>query len=578
MSEGSEGLELPVWLGGCEKWVTGLTKRTTCDDVLYALLKHDGNPNDDDLDISGFCIFERWRDVERPLRGRTKILKVWRAWGDECRNVRFSVRKVDVPQDTSSEVSRTRRSRKHYSARERRSREKTRGRPISGTSGSGVHRKDYGPIDGNGMIDNRYKAQAFHDLVQLVIEQEKKIQDQLTRMRETDTQIENYETKMHELRMRENGENYVQEAYLRERGEDSGSSGGEELFPAIKANDLEAYMHICENILDLEERITGEQSRVLNLSHKIQEESILEAPPTPPRPAPCPPPPVECRQGAGGGPLQGAGGGFLTPVPEDRLQEEVERLRSELQRSQTLTEAQQHQLSLVEMTMSELDTKISQKADYMNRMLYEMNIAENATAAPPPPGREGGYTFFPQDRNSSSTSGVSEVSEMEGSDRSTSRSRQGDSVDSRSRDRLEERISSIRDKSRDRSTSVSSSRGRSGSVTSRGDCNSSRSNRTVTFSRDLSGSMSALCGPQSQLPSDPHQTRTYPNRPPLPPPPHPHTLNEEYYVTKTYYPPPSSYRDAYLNQPKTLSDDSNSDTGLSSLHSDEAPPILETLV
>lgn len=548
MSDGTDVVELPVWIGGCEKWVTGLTKRTTCDDIIYALLQHDTNPNED-FDVSCFCIFERWRDVERPLRGRTKILKIWKAWGDECRNVRLSVQKVEVPLDTSSEVSKTRRSRRHYSTRDRRGREKTRGRSSCGSSScNNVVRKDYGPIDGVGITDDHYKAQAFHELVQIVIEQEKKIQEQLTRIRDTDSQIESYETKMHELRMRENGQNYVQDAYLRDKSDDS--SGGEELFPAIKANDLEAYMHICENILEIENKISHEQSRVLNLSQRVQEESILEPPPTPPRSLHHPPPPpVGCLDGSRSGPL--------ASVPEDHIQEEIERLKNDLIRSQALTDAQQHQLQLVEMTMKEMDSQLTHKSDFINKSIYELNIAENASM--PPTGSDVGYNFSPKDRHSSSTSGVSEVSEMEGSDRSTSRSRVGES---RSRERSRDQPHN-REKSRERSVSTSSARGRSGSASLR---------EKQNFSRERLGSFTKV--KQQTMCYNVPQGRTI-SHPSLSEPPH----QEEYYVTRAYYPPPSSYQENYLNvNTKNISDDSNSDTGLSSLHSDEAPPILETLV
>ncbi|CAF4372467.1 unnamed protein product, partial [Rotaria magnacalcarata] len=31
-------LEIPVWVSGKRKWVTGITKKTTFDDLIYALL------------------------------------------------------------------------------------------------------------------------------------------------------------------------------------------------------------------------------------------------------------------------------------------------------------------------------------------------------------------------------------------------------------------------------------------------------------------------------------------------------------------------------------------------------------
>ena len=66
--------DIPIWIDGTQKWMTGLTRRTTCDDVIYALLYARGLLETDSTD--NYAVFERWRAVERPLQGRTKIVKV----------------------------------------------------------------------------------------------------------------------------------------------------------------------------------------------------------------------------------------------------------------------------------------------------------------------------------------------------------------------------------------------------------------------------------------------------------------------------------------------------------------------
>ena len=68
--------DIPIWIDGAQKWMTGLTRRTTCDDVIYALLHARGLLETDSTD--NYAVFERWRAVERPLQGRTKIVKVSR--------------------------------------------------------------------------------------------------------------------------------------------------------------------------------------------------------------------------------------------------------------------------------------------------------------------------------------------------------------------------------------------------------------------------------------------------------------------------------------------------------------------
>uniref|UniRef100_A0A4W6EEP8 Ras-associating domain-containing protein n=1 Tax=Lates calcarifer TaxID=8187 RepID=A0A4W6EEP8_LATCA len=61
--------KLSVWVCREEKLVSGLTKRTTCADVVKGTSK--------------------WRGFERILPNKTKILRLWSAWGDEQENVRF---------------------------------------------------------------------------------------------------------------------------------------------------------------------------------------------------------------------------------------------------------------------------------------------------------------------------------------------------------------------------------------------------------------------------------------------------------------------------------------------------------
>ena len=104
--------EIPVGVDGRVKVLTGVTKRTTCDDIIYALLLQNdlvpsATPADAGLsveeggsgggtprqaEVERWTLVERWRDVERPLQGKTKILKVWRAWGSEQSHVTFQLR------------------------------------------------------------------------------------------------------------------------------------------------------------------------------------------------------------------------------------------------------------------------------------------------------------------------------------------------------------------------------------------------------------------------------------------------------------------------------------------------------
>ena len=249
-------LELPIHIGGCQKWVTGLGRRTTCDDIIYALLRHETNPNEY-VKVTNFAIFERWRGVERPLKGRTKILKVWKAWGAERHHVQFFVRKYSSPLDVSIDLPvKSKRSRKSHShcskhkdrassSQNHQSQPQSKSNPTARENSRIRGRREIRSekhttqnLPDEGQTDNdKIKAKEFQDLVQLIIHQEKRIQEQLTRVHEMDVQIENYETKIHFMRVAENGQNYVQEAYLRDKSEES-SSSTDDLFPTVKKKDM----------------------------------------------------------------------------------------------------------------------------------------------------------------------------------------------------------------------------------------------------------------------------------------------------------------------------------------------------
>lgn len=103
--------EIPVWVRNEQRWVSGITEQTTCNDIINALLAEDGNNNSTaatiitpattttttgtaaaatavstsaamEMNTKKFVITERWRRVEQVLDGRTKILKIWTAWGE----------------------------------------------------------------------------------------------------------------------------------------------------------------------------------------------------------------------------------------------------------------------------------------------------------------------------------------------------------------------------------------------------------------------------------------------------------------------------------------------------------------
>ncbi|XP_055322714.1 uncharacterized protein LOC129578341 [Sitodiplosis mosellana] len=77
--------EIPIWICGEPRFVSGITNNTTCSDLIQALIDDELNSSTVDVtasrDLNDYVITEKWRDVEQALPGDTKILPIWMAWG-----------------------------------------------------------------------------------------------------------------------------------------------------------------------------------------------------------------------------------------------------------------------------------------------------------------------------------------------------------------------------------------------------------------------------------------------------------------------------------------------------------------
>lgn len=87
--------EIPIWVHGEQRWISGITNETTCAQLVEALLRNEGingeaasvttAPNAENQ----YIITERWRRVEQALDNRTKVLKIWKAWGQTKSEVSY---------------------------------------------------------------------------------------------------------------------------------------------------------------------------------------------------------------------------------------------------------------------------------------------------------------------------------------------------------------------------------------------------------------------------------------------------------------------------------------------------------
>ena len=388
-------VEIPIWVGGCEKWLTGLTRRTTCDDVIYALLAHNRNPNrGSDVDVQNYAVFESWRGIERQLSGRTKILKVWRTWGAETRTVKFCLRKFDNIFDSSSEISRTRRHRKLTRVRDKDAKDRNREKKSRERSRDSKHKnfsskdkdchrlkpdhkyssKDHGHSDSRSKTSrarNKEKSKLFHNLVQLVIEQEKRIQEQLSKVQDLDAQIGKFESKLQQM-----------ESEKATGAEETAKDAENGLFPRVKAQDMEAYLRMCESILELEEKISFENEKISDLSSCIQEETTLDS---------C----DDSLDAATAGEYSIATGQCTYSLPTgqqtksansllaDRIPNparEADLLRNELHRCISLTMAQHKQIQLSGKTLGECEKQLRKKKECINRLFVQLDTIEEEAA------------------------------------------------------------------------------------------------------------------------------------------------------------------------------------------------------
>lgn len=345
--------KISVWICQEEKLVSGLSRRTTCSDVVRVLLE-DGcrrrrrlrrgrrrgtasdspgsgelleplDEDDDDDDealppglLCGppqcYCIVEKWRGFERILPNKTRILRLWAAWGDEQENVRFvlvrseaslpntgprsaearvvlsrerpcSARGVPArPSLAMTQEKQRRVVRKAFRklAKLNRRRQQQPSSPCSSTSSSTASSSSWSP-----RATESASVERMETLVHLVLSQDHTIRQQVQRLRELDREIDRYEAKVHLDRMRRHGVNYVQDTYLVGAGiELDGPSPGEEpAAPAAAATEeeapqdgkaqaaaLEELARRCDDLLRLQEQRDQQEELLERLSAEIQEE------------------------------------------------------------------------------------------------------------------------------------------------------------------------------------------------------------------------------------------------------------------------------------------------------------------
>ncbi|XP_063049314.1 ras association domain-containing protein 10 [Engraulis encrasicolus] len=293
--EGEEG-KISVWVCREEKLISGLSRRTTCADVVRVLLhQHQarGQPSVLSGSSDSYCLVEKWRGFERVLPHKSRILRLWTAWGSEQENVRFVLVKQDASLPNSSPRS--------AEARVVASKDKKKEGPGPACVYKGTARVTmaFSPEKQRRIVRkafrklekiNKKRAQALggkqpsvekmETLVHLIVSQDHTIRQQVQRIREIDREIHLYEARVHLDRVKAHGNNYVQDTYLEQQGLQAraGGLGGEQqqqqqqhLAPEVRAQ-LEEYTRRCEEVAKLQEELCGHEAQLDTVTMEITEE------------------------------------------------------------------------------------------------------------------------------------------------------------------------------------------------------------------------------------------------------------------------------------------------------------------
>lgn len=274
-----EESKISVWVCREEKLVSGVSRRTTCADVVRVLLDdHNLQKGASAPMLTGtpqsYCIVEKWRGYERILPNKTKIMRLWSAWGGEQENVRFVLVKNDAslpntgPRSAEARVVLSKESPQNSATKP------TMG--ISQEKQRRVVRKAFRKLDKINkkkeevLIRDDPSVEKMETLVHLIISQDHTIRQQIQRIKELDGEIERCESKVHFDRMKRHGVNYVQDTYLQEQ--DTENTGDSPCAFGEAIEQFEDYASRCDQVIQLQEEITEREALVEILTGEIQEE------------------------------------------------------------------------------------------------------------------------------------------------------------------------------------------------------------------------------------------------------------------------------------------------------------------
>ena len=300
--------EIPFWVHDRPKWVSGISKSTTCQDVLQALVlaerkgpqlpakssdKANAGSKDSSSELTpkevskGLALVEQWRGVERPLSNSSKILKLWLAWGEERSQVRFVVKRISATSSASSSGGPAGHSRtSHGSAGQAKSSRPAR-RRNSRASITSEHKakKASDTVHPNALKHS--KNADLERLMRIILTQGETIHWQLKKLQERECQIECIEQEVHNSRTKTAGKDYLLNAYLshdhkQQQQQQQQPSSVPPSNPSASSSssigklDIEATAEGIQEILEalsavfkINEQITEAEEQVSELNHQL---------------------------------------------------------------------------------------------------------------------------------------------------------------------------------------------------------------------------------------------------------------------------------------------------------------------
>lgn len=273
----SEESKISVWVCREEKLVLGLSKRTTCADVVRVLLE-DQNATRGLSTAQAYCVVEKWRGFERTLPNKTKILRLWIAWGEEQKNVKFVMVKSEA--SLANHGARSAEARVVLSKHSPCITKWTTRSPTEGVSPEKqrrVVRKAFRKLDkmnkkrARAAHKDAHSAEKMETLVHLVVSHDHTIRQQVERITELDAEIERCEAKVHFDRIKRHGVNYVQDTYLIDAAAASGGDG-DKLCSAETLAKFDEYVRQCEEVVTLQEQLWERETLLDVITAQIQEE------------------------------------------------------------------------------------------------------------------------------------------------------------------------------------------------------------------------------------------------------------------------------------------------------------------